>query len=74
MKTVLKDGGVAIMSTGYGKGESRVSQAINDALHSPLLNLSLIHIYGSDKRLVQGRQSNLDYFPVSLSDLYRRGI
>ena len=29
---------------------------------------------GSDKRLVQGRQSNLDYFPVSLSDLYRRGI
>ena len=26
------------MSTGYGKGESRVSQAINDALHSPLLN------------------------------------
>ena len=27
-----------------------------------------------DKRLVQGRQSNLDYFPVSLPDLYRRGI
>ena len=36
--TVLKDGGVAIMSTGYGEGENRVSQAINDALHSPLLN------------------------------------
>ena len=26
------------MSTGYGEGENRVSQAINDALHSPLLN------------------------------------
>ena len=38
VKTVLKDGGVAIMSTGYGEGENRVSQAINDALHSPLLN------------------------------------
>ncbi len=38
VETVLKDGGVAIMSTGYGKGENRVSQAINDALHSPLLN------------------------------------
>lgn len=38
VKTVLKNGGVAIMSTGYGKGENRVSQAINDALHSPLLN------------------------------------
>ena len=34
----MKDGGVAIMSTGYGEGENRVSQAINDALHSPLLN------------------------------------
>src|SRR5574344_902306 len=38
VKTVLKNGGVAIMSTGYGSGENRVSCAINDALHSPLLN------------------------------------
>ena len=38
VKTVLKDGGVAIMSTGYGEGEGRVTKAINDALHSPLLN------------------------------------
>lgn len=38
VKTVLKDGGVAIMSTGYGEGEERVKNAINDALHSPLLN------------------------------------
>lgn len=38
VKTVLKDGGVAIMSTGYGEGEDRVSEAIKNALHSPLLN------------------------------------
>ena len=38
MKTVLKDGGVAIMSTGYGEGEGRVRKAIEDALNSPLLN------------------------------------
>lgn len=38
VKTVLKDGGVAIMSTGYGEGEGRVTKAINDALNSPLLN------------------------------------
>jgi cell division protein FtsZ len=38
VKTVLKDGGVAIMSTGYGEGEGRVKKAINDALNSPLLN------------------------------------
>ena len=38
VKTVLKDGGVAIMSTGYGEGENRVKHAIEDALNSPLLN------------------------------------
>ncbi len=36
--TVLKDGGVAIMSTGYGEGENRVTKAISEALNSPLLN------------------------------------
>ena len=38
VKTVLKEGGVAIMSTGYGEGEGRVKKAIEDALNSPLLN------------------------------------
>ena len=38
VKTVLKDGGVAIMSTGYGEGEDRVKKAIDEALNSPLLN------------------------------------
>ncbi|MBQ9286333.1 MAG: cell division protein FtsZ [Bacteroidaceae bacterium] len=36
--TVLKNGGVAIMSTGFGEGENRVTKAFNEALHSPLLN------------------------------------
>ena len=38
VKTVMKDGGVAIMSTGYGDGDNRVSEAIKAAQHSPLLN------------------------------------
>ena len=38
VKTVLKEGGVAIMSTGYGEGEDRVEKAIKEALNSPLLN------------------------------------
>lgn len=46
---VLKDGGVAIMSTGYGEGENRVTQAFNAALHSPLLNNN--DIYNSKKLL-----------------------
>lgn len=62
VKTVLKDGGVAIMSTGYGEGEERVKNAINDALHSPLLNNNdifnskkiLFAIYSSAETNTQG--------------------
>lgn len=50
VKTVLKDGGVAIMSTGYGRGEGRVTSAIEDALNSPLLNNN--DIYHSKKILL----------------------
>jgi len=50
VKTVLKDGGVAIMSTGYGEGENRVTTAINEAQHSPLLNNN--NIFKSQKVLL----------------------
>ena len=48
--TVLKDGGVAIMSTGYGEGENRVTKAIDEALNSPLLNNN--DIFNSKKVLM----------------------
>lgn len=38
VKRTLENGGVAIISTGLGKGENRVATAIKNALHSPLLN------------------------------------
>lgn len=61
VKTVLKDGGVAIMSTGYGEGEGRVKQAIQDALNSPLLNDN--DIFNSKKILLSinfSKDSNKD--------------
>ncbi len=51
VRTVLKDGGVAIMSSGYGAGEGRVTKAIDDALNSPLLNNN--DIYRSKKILLR---------------------
>lgn len=50
VKTFLKDGGVAIMSTGYGEGEERVKNAIDDALNSPLLNDN--NVFNSKKILL----------------------
>ncbi|MDR1681826.1 MAG: cell division protein FtsZ [Candidatus Symbiothrix sp.] len=38
VKTTLKDGGVAIMNSGFGNGEKRLIKACNSALNSPLLN------------------------------------
>lgn len=38
VSTTLRNGGVAIISTGMGDGDNRVEKAIQDALHSPLLN------------------------------------
>jgi cell division protein FtsZ len=38
VNTTMKDGGVALISNGYGEGERRVQAAIDGALNSPLLN------------------------------------
>ena len=38
VETVLKDGGISVISTGYAHGENRISTAIKEALNSPLLN------------------------------------
>lgn len=38
VSTIMRDGKVAIMNTGYASGEDRITKAIEDALNSPLLN------------------------------------
>lgn len=43
VKTTLQNSGVAIISTGYGEGQGRVTMAINDAVNSPLLMGNEIH-------------------------------
>ncbi|MDO5570908.1 MAG: cell division protein FtsZ [Bacteroidales bacterium] len=49
VKSILKDGGVAIMSTGFGEGDKRVTKSIDDALNSPLLNNN--DVFGAQKVL-----------------------
>ncbi len=50
VNTTLREGGVAIISSGYGEGEQRVTKAIQDALNSPLLKNR--DIYGSQRILM----------------------
>lgn len=49
VRTTLKDSGTAIISTAYGEGEHRISDAINNALHSPLMKSHDIY---TSKRLL----------------------
>ncbi|MBR5030355.1 MAG: cell division protein FtsZ [Muribaculaceae bacterium] len=71
VNTTLRDGGVAIISSGYGEGENRVTKAIQDALNSPLLKNR--DVYGSQKILFNfyfSSQAN-DEFKMSEIDEMR---
>lgn len=46
----LKSGNVAIMSVGKANGENRITKAIHDALHSPLINTD---VHGATRLLLQ---------------------
>lgn len=46
----LKSGNVAIMSVGKANGENRITKAIHDALHSPLVNSD---VHGATRLLLQ---------------------
>lgn len=46
----LKNGNVAIMSVGTASGENRITQAIHEALHSPLINSD---VKGASRVLLQ---------------------
>jgi len=41
VKTVMNDRGIAHMGVGRGRGENRVSEAVKDAIESPLLETSI---------------------------------
>jgi cell division protein FtsZ len=66
VNTTLKNGGVATMNSGYGRGNRRVSQAFEEALNSPLLNNNnvfnakkiLFNIYFSADKPLEGIEMN----------------
>ncbi len=67
VNTTLRNGGAAIISSGYGTGERRVTKAIEDALESPLLKNR--DVYGSRKILM-----NVYFNPNSGSPLLMKEL
>lgn len=75
----LRGGGTAIISTGYGEGEQRVTKALEDALNSPLLRNRdirgsrslLLNLYMSrdgDNSMAMAEVQELKNFVDELSD------
>ncbi len=78
VETTLKDSSTAIISTGEGEGENRVTKAINDALNSPLLKnsdistskrlLFFLHFNpNSENPLTMNEMSEINQFSAKLS-------
>ena len=76
VETTLRDGGTAIISSGYGEGENRVTAAIYDALNSPLLKNQdiksskrfLFNVYYSKKSENKFRMEELEEINSFMAD------
>lgn len=78
--TTLRNGGAAIISTGYGDGDNRVTRAIEDALQSPLLKNRdiytskrlLFNLYFSPKaerKFTMSEMRDFDNFVSGINDV-----
>ena len=67
VKTVLTQGGVAVMSTGYAEGDGRVGRAIEQALRSPLLNNN--DVYSADRILIAVTMSRDEHQMLTMREM-----
>ena len=67
VNTTLRDGGAAIISSGYGSGERRVTKAIENALESPLLKNR--DVYGSQRILMNFYYNPNSEYPLLMEEM-----
>ena len=75
--TILKNGNIAIMNTGFASGEKRITNAIKSALNSPLLNTNdvrgaskvLLNLYCSTDHQIKMEEVNeINEFMASIGE------
>ncbi|MBQ7664788.1 MAG: cell division protein FtsZ [Bacteroidaceae bacterium] len=64
---VLRNGGISVMTTGYGSGERRLTHAIHEAIHSPLLNNN--NYYRSSRLLMSVTFSDEEEYTLQMSEM-----
>lgn len=67
VKTTLKSSGTAIISTAFGEGENRISSAIRNAIHSPLLRQHDINT--SQRLLLKFSCSRTSSRPITAAEM-----
>ncbi|MDR2042309.1 MAG: cell division protein FtsZ [Tannerella sp.] len=67
VNTILKNGGIALVSTGYGQGKDRLQTAIRDALNAPLLSYN--DIVNAKKILFQITSSSDKRFDLGIREM-----
>lgn len=67
VKTTLKGSGTAIIATAYGEGDNRISSAIRNAIHSPLLRQHDINT--SQRLLLKFSCSRASSCPITAAEM-----
>lgn len=80
VKSTLSNGGVAVVSLGYGSGDNALNEAIDNALNSPLLNSAhienagriLLHVSFSEKSqpTINTLQHDVEQFTSKFKNRY----
>ncbi|MBX3133240.1 MAG: cell division protein FtsZ [Gemmatimonadaceae bacterium] len=74
VRTIMKDGGSAIMGTGIGRGDNRAVDAAKMAIESPLLDsVSIAGARGVLINITAGLDTSLDEY-TAISDLVRSAV
>ncbi len=60
LKAIMKNSGPALFGIGYGKGENRIEEAVNQAINSPLLDFSIQGAKGLLFNVSGGRDISLE--------------
>ncbi len=59
LKTIMKKGGVAMIGLGEGEGQDRLKDSINEALHSPLIDVDVTDATGALINVVGGPEMTI---------------
>ncbi len=72
LKTIMKKGGVAMIGLGESDGDDRATEAVMEALNSPLLDIDITDATGALVNVVGGQDMTLREAEAVVEEIYER--